>query len=108
MALECNLAYIDLDIGIALALHHPPHQVILCNQILGLQQVNPQEPLQHEDCKCYTESTTEQSIRSLDLLSQCIHFSVIQIISVLPTEDWKTGISCLLAVNLTFFCHFHR
>lgn len=55
MTFKCNRAYVDLDIGVALALHHAPHQVVLCNQILGLQQVNPQQPLEHEDCKCYTE-----------------------------------------------------
>lgn len=53
MTLECNSSYVDLDIGVALALHHAPHQVVLGNQILGLQQVNPQQPLQDEDCKCY-------------------------------------------------------
>lgn len=50
MTLECNSPDVNLDIGVTLALHHAPHQVVLGHQILSLQQVNPQQPLQDEDC----------------------------------------------------------
>lgn len=52
MTLKCNLSYVNLDIGVTLALHHATHQVVLSNQILSLQQVNPQQPLQVK-LKCY-------------------------------------------------------
>lgn len=51
MALKSNIAYVNLHIRITLALHHAPHQVILCHQILGLQQVDPQHPLQDDEVK---------------------------------------------------------
>lgn len=48
MTLECNVSNVDLDIRVALALHHAPHQVILGHQILSLQKVNPQHPLEEK------------------------------------------------------------
>lgn len=53
MTFKCDTPYVDLDIGVTLALHHAPHQVIFGNQMLRLQQVNPQQPLQDEAGKCY-------------------------------------------------------
>ena len=63
MTLECYAPYVDLDVGVTLALHHAPHQVVLSNQILGLQQVNPQQPLQDDDGKCY--KTYRESLSTL-------------------------------------------
>lgn len=52
MTPEIKTAHIYLDIRITLALHHAPHQVILRYQVLGLQQVDPQYPLQDDERKC--------------------------------------------------------
>lgn len=50
MTFESNCPYVDFDIRVTLALHH--HNIILGHQILSLQQVNPQQPLQDEHCRC--------------------------------------------------------
>lgn len=50
VTLKLGISDMDLNVGVTLALHHAPHQVVLGNQILGLQQVDPQHPLQDKDC----------------------------------------------------------
>lgn len=37
VTLEYSASYVDLNVGVALALHHAPHQVILGHQVLSLQ-----------------------------------------------------------------------
>lgn len=41
VTLEYSATYVDLNVGVTLALHHAPHQVILGHQVLSFQQVNP-------------------------------------------------------------------
>lgn len=36
LTLKHNSSYVDLDIGVTLALHHASHQIVLGHQILGL------------------------------------------------------------------------
>lgn len=40
-----DASHADLDVGIALPLHHAPHEVVLCYQALGLHQVDAQHSL---------------------------------------------------------------
>lgn len=42
----------DLDIGVALPLHHAPHEVVLCYQVLGFHQVDAQHPLLVREGRC--------------------------------------------------------
>lgn len=37
VTLEYSATYVDLNVGVTLAFHHAPHQVILGHQVLSLQ-----------------------------------------------------------------------
>ena len=54
VTLEGVLSDRDLGVGVTLALPQAPHQVVLGNQALRLQQVQPQHPLQATTWKCTT------------------------------------------------------
>lgn len=48
MTAEGDTCHTDLDVGVALALDHAPHEVVLSYQILRLHQVDPQHSLRAE------------------------------------------------------------
>lgn len=58
----------DLDIGVALPLHHAPHEVVLRYQVLGFHQVDAQHPLLVREGRCESfESLCNSLSRAADL-----------------------------------------
>lgn len=61
VAAVSDAGHTDLDIGVALPFYHPPHEVVLGDQVLGLHQMDSQHPLRYRNRLWYQSSRVDHS-----------------------------------------------